>query len=328
MRRTPFYILLAAFVLCCAQGNAQSERVVAFYNVENLFDTENDPATRDEDMLPLADREWSRERYEKKIEDLGNVVWEMAKEYDYPALLALAEVENRTVMEDLLSHERLVGQGYEICHYDSADERGIDVGLLFRKDLFLLERSVAVKADTSSPTRDLLAVWGELCGVPVFIVVAHLPSRIAGVKFTQKERIAVAQKICSLVDSVRRESPHRRVMIMGDMNDNPNDYSLKSVLGAGRNAERAMLINPFFRPWGKGSSVYRGKWNRYDTIILSPDFFFSSNLRVKSRRGRCGYVFAPKFLLDRHGFPLPTYRGVEYYGGVSDHLPVYLLLSN
>ncbi len=320
-------ILLVTFLILLHVGvvGAQPPHVVAFYNVENLMDVEDDPLTADEDMLPLADREWSEQRLRTKLQSIAGVISSL----EMPILLGLAEVENGRVLNLLVGQKELVSAGYRVCHYDSADRRGIDVALLYRPDCFTLQRSLAVKAEVGFPTRDMLAVWGRLCGVEVVVVVVHLPSRIGGEKFTESRRMTCQRQLRGVIDSIRRAEPCRRVIVMGDMNDNPRNKSIREGLGAvalGHKAGVGCLYNPFSGVrWraSRGSSVYGGEWNLYDNIILSSEFLSGGELQLVGR----GRIFKAKHLLDSRGHPLPTYRGVEYMGGVSDHLPVYVYLQ-
>ena len=323
MRLKYIFLLLSCLVVVV---NAQPRRVVAFYNVENLMDTYDDPHTSDEDMLPLADKNWDGEKYQAKLQAISRVVADLGNECDVPVLLGLAEVENRGVLDSLVGECGNVGVEYEYCHYDSSDERGVDVALLYRGDLFEVQHSQAITPDVGIPTRDILAVWGNMCGVDVFVAVVHFPSRIGGVKFTECRRVECCRLLREVVDSVRCAEPHRRVIIMGDMNDNPNDKSIKEVLGASGRRHGTLLYNPFARVrrrGSRGSSVYRGEWNMYDNIIVSADFLEDRELRLVED----GRIFKRAYLLDGKRHPQPTYRGVEYCSGVSDHLPVYVVLQ-
>lgn len=309
-----------------AVGNAQPRQIVSFYNVENLMDTLDDPCTSDEDMLPLADKNWNGEKYQTKLQAISRVVVDFGEDYDVPALLGLAEVENKRVLNDLIATLDDMGKEYRYCHYDSSDERGVDVALLYRPELFEIQRSEAIVPNIDIPTRDILAVWGRMCGVDVFVAVVHFPSRIGGVKFTEPRRMACCSQLRKVVDSVRYAEPYRRVIIMGDMNDNPRDKSIHDVLGASGKKTPGGLCNPFAgvrRPAHRGSSVYRGEWNLYDNIIVSTDFLESSELRLVEG----GKIFKRDYLLDKKRHPKPTYRGVEYCAGLSDHLPVYVILQ-
>lgn len=321
----PFTYIALLVCLTVAIATSQAQEVVAFYNVENMMDTADDPHVEDEDMLPLADRCWNEARYHTKLQAIAQVVADL----NMPALMGLAEVENGKVLDSLVGQDAISQAGYEFCHYDSPDSRGIDVALLYRPDKFVVERSLAVQPEIGLPTRDILAVWGRLCGVEVFVAVVHLPSRIGGVKFTEPKRMVCQKQLRALVDSVKSAEPHRRVIVMGDMNDNPKDKSLRDCLCAVTHKNKVRngyLYNPFAREHhklSKGSSVYRGEWNMYDNIILGEEFLSGGKLQIVGR----AKVFKSQRLLDKKGYPLPAYRGIEYLAGVSDHLPVYLLLQ-
>lgn len=317
------YLLLLLMVSYAAVAWSQPQ-MVAFYNVENLMDIHNDPSTQDDDMLPNADKEWSDARYRAKLSAVAGVISDMSKVCDYPALFGLSEVENEVVLSDLVGQPAIKDARYRFVHYDSRDERGIDVALLYRPERFRVERSCSVRADVEIPTRDFLMVWGELCGEAVLVVVVHLPSRIGGEEFTSAFRESCAKQLRELVASARSEEPHRKVIIMGDMNDTPRNRSVKRVLGAKSKANHLQaddIYNPFART-RSGSMVYQHRWYLYDQILLSADILSSAGCSVPK-----GYVYRPKCLLGRSGAPKPTYRGVEYMGGVSDHLPVYIILQ-
>ena len=323
MGKVAKYLLTLVFVVSAGLAWSQPQ-MVAFYNVENLMDTRNDPATQDDDMLPNAEKEWSDVRYQTKLSAVAGVIADMSNEYGYPSLLGLAEVENEAVLSDLVKQQAISGAKYRFVHYDSRDERGIDVALLYRPDRFHLERSCSVRADMELPTRDILMVWGELCGEDVLVVVVHLPSRIGGEEFTSAFRESCARQLRELIESARSVEPQRKVIIMGDMNDTPRDRSIKRVLGAKSNA-RHLQADDIYNPFAhcrKGSMVYQYRWYLYDQILLSSDFVLHRGCLAAR-----GYVHRQKSLLDKNRAPKPTYRGAEYIGGVSDHLPVYVLLQ-
>ncbi len=299
---------------------ASAQEYVVFYNVENFFDTINDPATSDEEFLPLADRAWTEERYCVKLQLVASTLANITPQF--PTLIGLAEVENNTVLQDLLQTKPLEKSNYAICHYDSPDERGIDVALLYRPDRFHYTGSRAITAATASPTRDILTVWGEMDGHPTFIVVVHWPSRIGGVKFTETERQACARQVREVVDSVMMQNPATRIIVMGDMNDNPHDKSLTEDLRAKRRPTMPTdLYNPFVEV-RRGSSVYDGRWNKYDNIVVSIN---TPLLPIDGKRRAA--IYRHPTLLTRRGTPRPTYLGVEYEGGASDHLPVHIVIG-
>ena len=325
-------IMLAVISPCVAQQRYG----VMFYNVENLFDTINDEGVADEDMLPKADRAWTEERYQRKLNGVARVIADLSNEGGFPAIVALAEVENRRVLDDLVSQKEIANAQYSVCHYNSPDERGIDVALLYRSDLFKFKGCKSVRADVESTpnlqTRDYLLVWGEMGDSEVLFCVVHFPSRIGGVKQTEHLRMGCAKQVREIVDSAIRANSDRRVVILGDMNDNPNNRSIRKMLGAKRvgcRVESGRLYN-LTASGRAGSSVYDGRWNRYDNIVVSSNLLLSGNglhVVMPKRNVRVGYAQRFEYLLDDRKYPKPTYQGGEYRGGVSDHLPIYMMLE-
>jgi len=330
---------MAAAVSSIAAAVAGSDRhVVAFYNVENLFDTINDPHTADEDMLPLSDRMWNSAKYRVKLAGLARVIADMSCADGFPVVIGIAEAENRAVLEDLASEPSVAAAGYAVCHYDSPDRRGMDVGFLYRPDLFEAEGSRAYRAvdDDGIRTRDHVALWGRLGGERFFFLAVHWPSRRGGVRFTAPLREACARRVRTIVDSVRRADRDIRIVVMGDMNDNPSDRSVADVLGTvGR--ERRLRDSLFYNPFaavkrsGRGSTVYDRRWNLYDNIVVSDNLVrgTENSLRLVRTDGsaRKGFVFRRGYMVMRNRGPRPTFRGTEYVGGCSDHLPVYVVLG-
>ena len=314
------HIFTSMLLILLALNGVAQQRVVAFYNVENLFDTLRNPSSHDEDMLPLSDKEWNRQRYNAKLHLIGEAISTMTN--DYPTLLGLAEVENRAVVQDLVSTPHLSKAGYAICHYDSPDERGIDVALLYRTEHFHYAGSRSIRNQADPTTRDILTVWGEMDGHPTYIVVVHWPSRIGGVKFTEPKRTASARQVRHIVDSVMTANPATRIIVMSDMNDNPRDKSITQDLRA---TARPTLATDLYNPFAsakRGSSVYDGRWNQYDNIVVSqnvPLLAIDGKRRAKN--------FHHPMLLTRAGKPRPTYDGIDYKGGASDHLPVYIVIG-
>lgn len=318
-------------------ANGESERyVVAFYNVEDLFDTADDPLTADEDMLPLADRRWTEERYRAKLQSLARVVAAMGEEYGLPVLIGVAEVENRAVVEALAAEPALAAAGYAVCHADSPDERGIDVAYLYRPDVFraVAFRSVAVECGYP-PTRDMAVVDGYIGDERFYVVAVHWPSRRGGER-SELQRRACARELRRMTDSVRMADPTVKVIVMGDMNDEPHNRSVRRDLRARRRPDNdgVSLYNPFAAKGraGRGSYRYDGCWNMLDQIVVSPNLVRRGDGDVGltlcriGRRGALGRVFRRDWML-RRGELFATYRGSDYEGGVSDHLPVYVVLG-
>ncbi|MBR4853515.1 MAG: endonuclease/exonuclease/phosphatase family protein [Alistipes sp.] len=320
--------------------SAQNQRrhVVAFYNVENLFDTLDDSTTADDDMLPDAERGWSEERKQKKIADIARVVADMGVDGQPPTIIGLAEVESRQVLEELTSHPLIADAAYKICHFDSPDRRGIDVALLYRAELFEPSeaRVVPISIDGYAlSTRDILAVRGRFCGEETLFIVNHWPSRIGGVWATEHLRIACARQLKAIIYEARQQNGDIKIVTMGDMNDNPSNRSQRRVVQA-RHSHRHLSPNDLYNPLGKnalriGSSRYNGKWNHYDNIIISANLVDTNNAQISfvpsQKRHSSAFIFRRDYMCNKRGYPLRTYQGSEYLGGTSDHLPICLILQ-
>ena len=181
--------------------------MVAFWNLENLFDLYDDPETHDEEFLPDGVKKWNEVKYQKKLSNIERVMFDMAAiQRDYPIVIGVSEIENRSVLEDLVSQPKLKGANYRICHYDSPDARGVDVAFLYRADVFKLEGSDNIKLIVDGlpnfRTRDLVVMWGTIEGEPFYFLVSHWPSRLGGKERSQYSRDFVAAKCKHICDSV------------------------------------------------------------------------------------------------------------------------------
>ncbi|WP_299128528.1 endonuclease/exonuclease/phosphatase family protein [uncultured Winogradskyella sp.] len=306
---------------------------IAFYNIENLFDIENDPNTDDDDFLPYAKKRWTYKRYKNKLRKLGSVISKIGDENIEiaPVIVGLAEVENKRVLNDLVDSKHLSEENYSYVHYDSSDERGIDVALLYKKSVFNVELSetfsVYLQKENGERdyTRDILLVKGKLSGETLYIIVAHWSSRREGEKETEYKRMAAANKINTIIDAINNKDSTAKIIVMGDFNDNPNNNSVKSL------EEKSRLYNPFKTVWSrdKGSLSYDFEWNLFDQILFSTRFFDTNNTSLKFVNAE---VFNSKFLTQYHGKykgqPYRTYVGKKYKGGYSDHFPVYITLKS
>lgn len=332
--------LASLFLFFLTHSSAQSEHnvaIIGFYNVENLFDTENDPTINDEEFLPDGPYQWTPERYQQKLQNLSQAISAIAKDKGGVVVLGLSEIENRKVMEDLVNTDLLKSKNYGVVHHDSPDRRGVDVGLIYQKDRF---RILGMKAytlqteDTSFRTRDQLLVTGILdLTDTLHIIVNHWPSKRGGEKRSMPLRIAAAQLSRHIADSLMDSNPGAKVIIMGDLNDNPNAKSITEHLKAkGKAKETAPhdLFNPMWQLFrdGIGSYAYRDAWDLIDMIIVSygllnpnPGTYKYSNVGI----------FHANFLITKTGsftgYPYRTYAGGAYQGGYSDHLPVYIILQ-
>ncbi|HRX10491.1 MAG TPA: endonuclease [Draconibacterium sp.] len=307
---------------------------VVFYNVENLFDTKNTPGGNDAEFTPEGKNEWTQERYQKKVEDISKVLASVNKK-ELPELIGLCEIENREVLNDLVKTKFLLAGNYKIEQFESPDFRGIDCVLLFRPDEFKVIKSSPVKVvfddDLTFTTRDILYVKGETNnGEEFHIFVNHWPSRIGGLEQTEPKRIAVAKLLKSKIDSVQNVNPDANILVMGDMNDEPSNKSLSEILQAKspevKNVAFVNLMYPIHNN-KQGSYNYRGNWNMLDNIVVSSNLLDKKGFQCKEMQG---FVFHEKWMeYENKGEMSPnrTYGGPNYYGGVSDHFPVYVLLK-
>ncbi len=304
---------------------------VAFYNLENLFDTTDDPRTLDEDFLPDSEKSWNLKKYERKIFKLGTVISNIGflKTRKAPVLVGVAEVENKKVLEDLIDSKHLKHKDYGIVHYNSPDERGIDVGLLYQKRFFkvLHSENIPVMVDNQNGerdyTRDILWVTGTLNNEEVHILVNHWPSRRDGAELTSYKRVVAAEKNREIISQITSQNENAKIIIMGDFNDDPSSESI-------RNLVQNDLFNPMEKllTRSKGSTSYRGQWNLFDQIIFSHNFH-------KYEKGKHSFSDAAIFDQDflriykgrYKGTPFRTYVGRKYKGGYSDHFPVYIRLK-
>ena len=306
---------------------------IAFYNIENLFDTINDPMRNDDDFLPTSRKRWTKKRYQNKLRKIGSVISNIGpyENNEAPAIIGLAEVENKRVLSDLINSKHLNDEDYSFVHYDSSDERGIDVALLYKSNLFKLEYSetYSIYLETDEGvrdyTRDILLVKGELYGESLTVLINHWSSRTEGEKETEHKRIASAEKVLSIIDSIKSKNENERIIVMGDFNDNPNNKSLELI------EEDGGLFNPFKTVWSQdvGSLSHNFEWNLFDQILFSTNFFNTKESQLTFHKAD---VYNIKTLTQYHGKysgqPFRTYIGKKYKGGYSDHFPVFITLRN
>jgi predicted extracellular nuclease len=302
---------------------------IAFYNVENLFDVENDPHTNDDDFLPTSAKRWTPKRYKNKLTKLGAVISRIGDENTEtaPVIIGLAEVENKKVLTDLVQSKSLINEAYSYVHYDSLDERGIDVALLYKSAIFKVENSetFSVYLQTESGkrdyTRDILLVQGILNNEQIHIIVNHWSSRREGEKETEFKRLAGSKKVNTIIKTIKHKEPNAKIIVMGDFNDNPNDTSITLM------EKESGLYNPCKTVWtrDKGSSNYNFQWNLFDQILFSTNFFGTNNSSLNLQSAN---VFNSNVLTQYHGKykgqPFRTYVGKKYKGGYSDHFPVFI----
>jgi len=304
---------------------------IAFYNLENLFDTSNDPKTLDDDFTANSEKKWTKKRFTKKVKKLSRVISQIG--YDDilhpPALVGVAEVENSDVLDALTNSKFLKKKGYQYVHFDSPDERGIDTGLLYREDFFTVHSSDVFGLHLTNEhgvrdyTRDILYVYGSLEEQPVHILVNHWPSRRQGMEETAYKRIAAAERNREIVQEILAEHPDAKIIIMGDFNDDPKCESIQTLIQQDFYNPMEMLHTKY-----EGSLSYKGKWNLFDQIIVSNNFMqqHDNPFRFESAE-----IFNPRDLTEYEGKykgnPFRTFVGKKYLGGFSDHFPVYNTFS-
>ena len=325
--------ILANIMLVSQQAKCQGFSFV-FYNVENLFDIKDDPNTNDEEFSPEGDKHWTYERYHEKIDHIARVLVGVGK-WELPAIVGLCEVENINVLFDLAGHRMLKEGTYKILHQDSPDRRGIDVGLLYRPDVFepIYTKwiQISFQSDTSLRTRDILYTKGIVFKADTLhIFINHWPSRWGGIESSMPKRIEVAERLKFFTDSIFLADTNPNVLIAGDFNDTPEDSSIMKVLDARPEmTDQEDLVNIMYPMHAKGQSgtlKYRENWEIYDQIIVSPAIM---ELEYSALIANGPFIFNPEFLLvadERYlgAKPFRTYAGPQYLGGFSDHLPVYV----
>ncbi|MGB0886877.1 MAG: endonuclease/exonuclease/phosphatase family protein [Vicingaceae bacterium] len=313
---------------------------LGFYNLENLFDTLVDPDPNkilQDDFTPKGKKGWSSERYHNKLANMSKVIAEIGTDVspDGLSILGVAEIENKSVLEDLAKTEKLKTRGYKVVHYDSPDRRGIDVGLLYNPKYFKVTSSKSFSLrdiDTTFYTRDQLLVSGLLNGEEVHVIVAHWPSRRGGEKRSKPRRASAAKLGRMIIDSLQANDPNAKIFYMGDLNDDPTDDSVKKHL-KGNGKEEALSKKEMFNPWesyykkGIGTLAYRDVWNLFDQILVSPSLMgkdYSSFKLYKSK------IFNKTYLKNSggryKGYPHRSFAGGAYVAGYSDHFPVYMFL--
>ncbi|MBL7956161.1 MAG: endonuclease/exonuclease/phosphatase family protein [Flavobacteriales bacterium] len=311
--------------------------LVGFYNIENLYDTIDSPDTDDSEFLPSGSKQWTGERYWRKLDRNARVIAEMGKDL-HPqgmAILGLCEVENRTVVEDLVKTSALKDRNYQVVHEDSPDRRGVDVALIHNPDLFKVydHRSYRLAmADTSFRTRNQLLVSGVLEGDTTHVIVCHWPSRRGGEKRSEPNRKAAAELARHIIDSLLAINSNARIMLMGDLNDDPVNVSVARFARATGDKAKAVdgvFFNAMYEPYQKGigTLAWRDSWNLFDQIILSPALVSGVGGEYKYYGVR---IFNEGYLRQTDGnfagYPFRTYVGDSYQDGFSDHFPVFVIL--
>ena len=358
MKKHLFFVMIFLF-LSIGQVSAQEKKVhlyaIGFYNLENLFDTCHDAGKNDYEYLPDGQNRWSGLKYTHKLRNMARVLAEMGTD-KLPdrlpglgcAVIGVSEVENAKCLADLCSQEPLKQRNFQFVHIEGPDKRGVDCALLYNPKLFqvrnvkLVPYVYRLPEDADRATRGFFVVSGTLAGEHVTVIVNHLPSRFAG-SFYREEGGAQLRVV---KDSLLKEDPQLKLIIMGDMNDDPQDKSMAVALGAKRkikSVEPGGLWNPWWDTLaeGTGTLMYDGKWNLFDQIILSHSLldpkpmakslqFKPSDISCKTLKYYRHQIFRRNYLFQKDGKykgnTLRTHAGGVWLDGYSDHLPTVVYL--
>ncbi len=301
---------------------------IAFYNLENFFDTIDNQKTKDNDFTPKGIMHWIKKRYFNKAKRIGKTISKIGlKETgNSPVLIGLAEVENKRVLNDLINENYLKNKSYGFVHFDSADIRGMDVALLYDKERFELLETHHFPVELYNnrgeiyPSRDILYCKGNILNTTIHLFVNHWPSRREGDLETNQKRKLAALRLREQIDYIKYEENNPKIIVMGDFNTNPNDEII----------ERYLQYNDFVNPAKqkflekKGTTHYHKQWLMFDQILFSKNFIYDKIFHSF-------HIYKPKFLIiwkgKYKGFPFRTFRGKKYQNGYSDHFPVYSILK-
>lgn len=324
-----------------AQQKEYQVFAIGFYNVENLFDTIDDPYTFDEDFTPNGDYHYTDDIYKNKLQKLEEVISAIATDVtpDGLAFWGTAEVENEQVLKDLAAQPLLKSRNYQVIHYNGGDTRGIDCAFLYNPKYFKPLFSKSIPIDLSKavkegkPTRDVLWVNGIFKNTDTInVFIGHWPSRRGGEALTAPMRNYVADIIHHYTDSILSINSNSKIIVMGDLNDNPTDASLVKHLGTVAKKELA-TNNKFYNPWvdlykkGFGTLAHNDSWGLFDQIVLSKPWL---NINQNGAFYKSAAIFKKDFMIQSSGkykgYPKRTWDGFTYNGGYSDHFPTYLLI--
>lgn len=310
----------------------ETRHTIAFYNIENLFDVYDDEITRDNDMQPTAEKRWSIKRYKNKLRKIGYAISCIGEEdvKRHPAIVGLAEVENEAVLKDLVSSKHLDDLDYKFLHYNSPDERGIDVALLYDEKVFKIAYSKTFTVDLLDDdgevdhTRDILLVSGLFEGLELHVIVNHWPSRRTGDVATEHKRMKASEKVTEVISMLKEKNSEAKIVVMGDFNDDPESNSLKALEASHGlfNPMRTLLSND------RGTTSFNHSWNLFDQFLITHNFFERKKNVLRFVEAN---IFDADFLKEAEGkykgTPYRTYVGKHYKGGYSDHFPVYMVIS-
>ncbi len=313
--------------------------VVAFWNLENLYDTINDPYKIDEEFLPNGLNLWNTSRYLKKLDHLAEVIKQLGEEYtaDGPAVIGMCEVENINVLKDLAKQEKIAKKNYQPILIEGPDARGVDPALMYNPNYFqpikYVSYPVLLVTEPEHKTRNILVVYGKLLGEPFTFLINHWPSRRGGEEKSRPNRIAAAKIARHIADSITKKDPNIKIMIMGDFNDDPINESIKKHIHTYNDIKRTKE-DEFFNPMenlhkkGFGTLAYQDQWNLFDQILLNQPLLPKNYSTLEYLNVK---IFNKPFVRNDFGnfkgYPFRTIVGGNYQGGYSDHFSVYIVLA-
>ena len=344
MKKYALYIISLFLVISTfAQKNEYKVVVAGFYNLENLFDTIDDPGWGDDDFTPNGTNHYSAAIYKDKIQHLEEVISQIGTDIspDGMALWGTAEIEKASVVQDLVNQPKLKSRNYQIVHFNGGDPRGIDCGLVYNPKYFSVLYSKSIPINLSKapgvkegkPTRDVLWVKGILNKTDTLdVFVGHWPSRRGGEELTKPMRNYVAMVIRQITDSLMAINKNTKVIVMGDLNDNPDDESLVKYIGSVAKKENCKE-GGFYNPWvdfhkkGLGTLAHNDAWGLFDQIILSSGWLNKNQSGYFYQKAN---IFTKDFMIQKtgkyKGYPKRTWDWAIYNGGYSDHFPTYITL--
>ena len=330
--------------ICAGKVVAQTERqyevaCVAFYNLENLFDTIHQEGVNDYEFLPDGKNKWNSEKYWSKIKNMAKVISQIgiSSTPTGPVILGVSEIENRLPLEDLVNDPQIKERNYQIVHHDGPDRRGVDVALLYNPDFFTLDSyhsyTLHIPDMPDFRTRDQLLVKGKLMGEEFHFIVVHWPSRTGGEAKSRPLRVAAAGLAKHIFDSIMTVKPDAKIILMGDLNDDPNNESIAKVLKATSDQKKIETGKYLFNPSdalfknGIGSLAYQDSWNMFDQMIMTPSIYSENKKALSYYHFK---VFNERWLRQQSGkykdYPMRTFSFGAWIDGYSDHFPVYTLL--
>lgn len=329
--KTKILVFFLLITQICLLG--QKRIYVANYNLQNLFDTIDDPNKNDKEFLPDGARNWTEEKLNQKIYNLSRVIRFM-NDVQGPDLLGVEEVEHQSVLDTMIARY-FCDKNYKVAYLEAPDKRGIDVGLIYNADVFTALKIKGLNVDLPShyPTRLILRVDFKISnGDTLFVFVNHWPSRRGGLKKSAPNRIAAAKVLKTEVEKIQVKNPEAKIIILGDFNDEPYNTSIAETLGAEfleskqkESVTESNLYNLSSRAYskGKGSFLYRTQWNLLDQIIVSGNLLSNEKFKYLSNSFS---IISPYFITTHSGkykgAAFPTFGGRHYLGGYSDHFPV------